>query len=92
MAIDIGDEVGQQNRMLDGMVSVLHDVLVIIFQETEFTGAGGLLKGTMRKLDKMISTGGNKSVCMVTLFALFVFFILYMLMKWGTRNDSDPVK
>lgn len=43
----------------------------------------------MKRLNKMVATGGNKSVLYVVLFALAVFFVLYMLAKLGTRSSSS---
>jgi len=68
VAKDIGIEVRDQNNMLDGM-------------SNDYEGAGGLLGATVDKLGKMLATGGSKHMCYIILFVMFVFFLLYYVIK-----------
>ncbi|RXM32262.1 BET1-like [Acipenser ruthenus] len=68
LSIDIGTEVKYQNKMLVDM-------------DTDFDSTGGLLGATMGRL-KLLSRGSQtKLFCYVLLFALFVFFVLYWVIK-----------
>eukprot|EP00475_Leptophrys_vorax_P017400 TRINITY_DN24070_c0_g1_i1.p1 TRINITY_DN24070_c0_g1~~TRINITY_DN24070_c0_g1_i1.p1 ORF type:complete len:136 (+),score=32.21 TRINITY_DN24070_c0_g1_i1:203-610(+) len=66
LTIDIGEEVKQQNRMLDGM-------------QSDFGSAGQFLSSTMKKLSDMMSSGGSKNMCYLALAAFFIFVLLYFL-------------
>ncbi|KAG7458187.1 hypothetical protein MATL_G00235480 [Megalops atlanticus] len=68
LSIDIGQEVKYQNKMLDDM-------------DTDFDSTGGLLGATMGRL-KLLSRGSQTRIfCYVLLFALFVFFVLYWVIR-----------
>ncbi|XP_041104830.1 BET1 homolog isoform X2 [Polyodon spathula] len=68
LSIDIGTEVKYQNKMLVDM-------------DTDFDSTGGLLGATMGRL-KLLSRGSQtKLFCYVLLFVLFVFFVLYWIIK-----------
>uniref|UniRef100_A0A1I8EHS7 BET1 protein n=1 Tax=Wuchereria bancrofti TaxID=6293 RepID=A0A1I8EHS7_WUCBA len=66
ITIAIGDDVREQNRLLNEM-------------ETDFDASKGLLGSTMRKLDRVAKAGGKHLTCYLVLFALFVFLIIYYL-------------
>ncbi|KAJ1101095.1 hypothetical protein NDU88_006168 [Pleurodeles waltl] len=68
ISIDMGTEVKYQNKMLSEM-------------DSDFDTTGGLLGATMGRL-KILSRGSqSKLFCYMMLFALFVFFILYWIIK-----------
>ncbi|KAK1805053.1 hypothetical protein P4O66_019415 [Electrophorus voltai] len=68
MSIDIGNEVKYQNKMLGEM-------------DTDFDSTGGLLGATMGRL-KLLSRGSQTKIyCYMLLFALFVFIVLYWVIK-----------
>ncbi|XP_043923587.1 BET1 homolog isoform X1 [Protopterus annectens] len=68
LSIDIGNEVKQQNTFLSGM-------------DSTFDSTGGFLGATMGRL-KILSRGSHsKVICHMLLFALFVFFVLYWVIK-----------
>jgi blocked-early-in-transport protein 1 len=69
LTIDIGNEVRNQNRLLGDM-------------DDEFDSSGGLLQSTMGRLTKMSKAGHHKLMWYLILFALFVFFVCYLSIKW----------
>lgn len=70
ISIDIGQEVKYQNKMLNDM-------------NTDFDAGEGILKSTMGKLVKMSKAGHNRYIFYLMLFSLFVFFVIYILMKFN---------
>jgi hypothetical protein len=53
------------------------------------SGAQGLLKGAMKKLDSIAQQGGNKHMCYLAIFVVFVFLLLYFLMtRQSTPTDA----
>lgn len=69
LSIDIGNEVRTQNRMLGDM-------------DDEFDSSGGLLQSTMARLTNISKAGHHKLMWYLILFALFVFFVCYLTIKW----------
>lgn len=69
LTIDIGNEAGSQNLLLDDVGN-------------EFVSSGGLLHGSMGRLTKLTETGHRKLMCYLVLFAITVFFICYGASKW----------
>ncbi|KAF6017667.1 hypothetical protein EB796_024034 [Bugula neritina] len=69
LTIDIGDEVRYQNKMLSGM-------------DDDFDKSGGFLSSTMNRLTAITKSGGNWHLCYLLLFCLFVFFVLWLLLKF----------
>ncbi|XP_006636080.1 BET1 homolog [Lepisosteus oculatus] len=68
LSIDIGTEVKYQNKMLSDM-------------DSDFESTGGLLGATMGRL-KLLSRGSQTRLfCYLLLFALFVFFVLYWVIR-----------
>jgi len=69
LSIDIGNEVRTQNSLLGDM-------------DDEFDSSGGLLQSTMARLTNISKAGHHKLMWYLILFALFVFFICYLSIKW----------
>ncbi|ESO90284.1 hypothetical protein LOTGIDRAFT_217988 [Lottia gigantea] len=69
LTIDIGNEVRSQNKMLLDM-------------DNDFDKSGGLLSSSMSRLKAIAKAGGHKFICYILMFALFVFFVCYMIVKF----------
>ena len=65
ITIEIGEEAKKQNKFLDTL-------------RNQFEGTGGLLSKTMKKVEKLTTSGGGKYLCWVILFAFFVIFLSYV--------------
>merc|ERR1712038_432949 len=70
LTIDIGNEVREQNSLLDQMGD-------------GFASTGDLLAGSLRKIGTMLESGGAKHMCYMVGFIVAVIVLLYMLMKSG---------
>ncbi|XP_037569082.1 LOW QUALITY PROTEIN: BET1 homolog [Dermacentor silvarum] len=70
VSIDIGHEVKYQNKMLNEM-------------STDFEAGEGILKSTMGRLVRMSRSGHNRYIFYLMMFSLFVFLVIYMLIKLG---------
>ncbi|KAI6186704.1 BET1-like protein [Aphelenchoides besseyi] len=68
VTIAIGDDVREQNRLLNQM-------------DSDFDLSRSLLGSTMRKLGIVSKAGGHKILCYLVLFALFVFLVVYWLVR-----------
>ena len=68
LTIDIGNEVREQNSLLDQMGD-------------GFTHTSDLLTGSLRKMGVMLERGGSKHMCLLVLFIVGVIIVLYLLMK-----------
>lgn len=68
LTIDIGNEVREQNSLLDQMGD-------------GFSSAGDLLAGSLKKIGTMLDSGGAKHMCYMVGFIVAVMVLLYMLMK-----------
>ncbi|XP_026478094.1 BET1 homolog [Ctenocephalides felis] len=69
LSIDIGNEVKYQDKFLKGF-------------DDDMDNTGGFLGNTMRKV-KMLGKGGhNYYMVYMFLFAMFVFFVLYLTIKF----------
>lgn len=68
LTIDIGNEVREQNSLLDQMGD-------------GFSNTGELLAGSLKKIGTMLESGGAKHMCYMVIFIVVVFVLLYMLMK-----------
>lgn len=68
LTIDIGNEVRDQNSLLDNMGDG--------FQNTK-----DLLAGSLQRIGTMLQTGGGKHMCYMVSFCVFVMIFLYWLMK-----------
>jgi hypothetical protein len=84
------------DRMVDELgskVDLLHQLTIDINLETssqlkllndlddEFDKTGSALSGTMRKLNKMIQTGGGSQVCYLALFVFLLFLFMYLFLR-----------
>ncbi|XP_072859289.2 BET1 homolog isoform X1 [Pogona vitticeps] len=68
LSIEIGAEVKQQNKILSEM-------------DNDFDSTSGFLGATMGRL-KILSRGSQtKLLCYMMLFSLFVFFVIYWIIK-----------
>ncbi|PKK31872.1 Bet1 golgi vesicular membrane trafficking protein [Columba livia] len=68
LSIEIGTEVKNQNKMLSEM-------------DNDFDSAGGLLGATMGRLRTLSRGSQTKLLCYMMLFALFVFLVIYWIIK-----------
>ncbi|XP_071851158.1 BET1 homolog isoform X2 [Apostichopus japonicus] len=68
ISIEIGAEVRAQNKMLVDM-------------DDDFGKSGGLLERTMGRLQKLTKAGHHCTMFYLLLFCLFVFFVLYLIIK-----------
>jgi len=68
VAINIGDEVDYQNKMLDKM-------------SNQFDGAQDLLGQTMKRLDDMVKDGRANSMCYLVLGITLVMFLAYIFFR-----------
>ncbi|ESO02449.1 hypothetical protein HELRODRAFT_65318 [Helobdella robusta] len=72
LAVDIENESKDSNTYLSGM-------------DGDFDGATGLLSGSMKRLNTMVSSGkGNrKLMCYSILLLIFIFLIVYFFIGWA---------
>ncbi|XP_010710982.1 BET1 homolog [Meleagris gallopavo] len=68
LSIEIGTEVKNQNKLLSEM-------------DNDFDSATGLLGATMGRLRRLSRGSQTKLLCYMMLFALFVFFVTYWIIK-----------
>ncbi|XP_071509863.1 BET1 homolog [Diadema setosum] len=68
LSIDIGNEVREQNKLVNEM-------------EHEFDAGGGFLRATMGRLTRLSRSGLQCHYLYLFLFAAFVFFIIYVILK-----------
>jgi len=69
LTIDIGNEVQEQNSLLDNMSDG--------FQNTR-----DMLQGSLRRIGTMLEQGGMKHMCYMVLFCVFVMLLLWWLMSF----------
>lgn len=70
LSINIGDEVRYQNKMLGDF-------------DDDVDKTGGFLATTMNRVKRMGRSGGHRTYwCYMFLFALLVFFILYIVLAF----------
>jgi hypothetical protein len=68
LALNIGVEVDEQNKLLDGMGNT-------------FDTATDRLGNTMRALQRLSASGGSSChMCILFMFAFFFFFLVYLLL------------
>ena len=70
LTIDIGNEVRNQNSLLDQM-------------QDGFSSTGDMLAGSLRRIGTMLQSGGSKHMMYMVCFIVAVMVLLYMLMKSG---------
>ncbi|XP_077866967.1 BET1 homolog isoform X2 [Saccoglossus kowalevskii] len=68
LTIDIGVEVRAQNKMLGDM-------------DDDFDKSHGILSSTMGRLKRMAASGHNRYILYLMLFAFFVFFITWYIIR-----------
>ena len=74
LTIDIGNEVREQNSLLDDMGE-------------GFSSTRDLLAGSLRRIGTMLESGGAKHMCYMVGFVVFVMVFLYWLMTYkGTSG------
>lgn len=67
-AIDIGNEVREQNKMLNNM-------------DDDFDKSGGFLGATMKRVQMMARAGHNRYIFYLLAFCLLVFFVCWIITK-----------
>jgi blocked-early-in-transport protein 1 len=68
LSIDIGHEVREQNKFLKGM-------------DNDFDNSTGFLQSTMNRVTAMAKAGHNCYLLYLFLFACFVFFVCWLIVK-----------
>lgn len=68
LSIDIGHEVREQNKFLKNM-------------DNDFDGSTGFLQSTMKRVSAMARAGHNCHLFYLFLFACFVFFVCWVIIK-----------
>lgn len=69
LTIDIGNEVRYQDKLLRGI-------------DDDMDRTGGFLSNTMSRVVRLGKSGHQKYMCYMFLFALFVFLLLYLVIKF----------
>lgn len=69
LTIDIGNEVRYQDKLLRGI-------------DDDMDRTGGFLSNTMARVVRLGKSGHQKYMCYMFLFALFVFLLLYLIIKF----------
>jgi len=73
LTIDIGNEVREQNSLLDNMGD-------------GFSSTRDLLQGSLGRISTMLETTGGKHMCYLVGFAVFTMLLLYFLMRRGLSS------
>mmetsp|Transcript_16444 Transcript_16444/g.39356 ORF Transcript_16444/g.39356 Transcript_16444/m.39356 type:complete len:142 (+) Transcript_16444:120-545(+) len=68
LTIDIGNEVREQNSLLDNMGD-------------GFSNVGDMLTGSLARMGVMLERGGAKHMCYLVAFVVFVMVLLYWLVR-----------
>ena len=79
LTIDIGNEVKEQNKYLNGM-------------DNDFDFGEGLLGSTMKRLQVMAAKSNKRFTLYLVLFSFGVFLLIYYVIKWrswfGTSKSN----
>lgn len=75
LTIDIGNEVREQNSLLDDMGE-------------GFGNAGDLLAGSLRRIGTMLDSRSGRHMCYMVAFVVFVMVFLYWLMTYKGTNGA----
>jgi len=75
LTIDIGNEVREQNSLLDQMGD-------------SFGNTGDLLSGSLRRIGTMLESGGPKHMCYMVGFIVFVMVFLYWVMTHKGQSGA----
>jgi len=73
LTIDIGNEVREQNALLDNMGD-------------GFSNTRDLLQGSLRRIGVMLERGGSKHLCYMVGFVVFVMVFLYWVISYKGTN------
>lgn len=69
LTLDMGDEIKSQNLLLKDM-------------DNEFDSSWGLLSSSMARVKKLAASGQNKFIFYLISFSCFVFFFIYMIIRF----------
>lgn len=69
LTLDMGDEIKSQNLFLKSM-------------DNEFDSTWGLLSSSMARVKKLALSGHNRIYLYLALFSLFVFFFVYIIIRF----------
>ena len=77
LTIDIGNEVREQNSLLDDMGD-------------GFSGVSNMLGTSLKRIGTMLESGGSKHMCYLVTFVVAVMVFLYWvsLIYWSTHTPS----
>uniref|UniRef100_A0A7R9WA63 t-SNARE coiled-coil homology domain-containing protein n=1 Tax=Pseudictyota dubia TaxID=2749911 RepID=A0A7R9WA63_9STRA len=75
LTIDIGNEVKEQNGLLDNMGD-------------NFGNVGDMLSGSLRRIGTMLERGGAKHMCYMIGFVVFVMCFLYWIMTHKGQSGA----
>ena len=75
LTIDIGNEVREQNSLLDQM-------------NDGFSSTGDLLAGSLRRIGTMLESGGAKHMMYMVGFVVFAMVFLYWMMTFKGQNGA----
>ncbi len=75
LTIDIGNEVREQNSLLDNMGD-------------GFSSTRDLLQGSLRRIGFMLERGGSKHMCYMVGFVVAVMVFLYWVMSYKGTNGA----
>jgi len=70
LAQDIHRHVEEDNRLLSGLGESMDKVK-------------NVLGRTMDQLNRLMSSGGSEHMCALVGFVILVFFLLWLIIKWG---------
>eukprot|EP00116_Pleurobrachia_bachei_P016452 sb/3476714/ len=76
LTIDIGTEVGEQNKYLNGM-------------DNEFDFGEGLLGNTMKRLQIMAAKSNKRFTLYLVVFGFGCFLLIYYVVKWRAWFGSE---
>ena len=69
LTLDMGDEIKSQNQLLRNM-------------DNEFDSSWGLLSTSMARVKKLAASGQNKFILYLVSFSCFVFFFIYLIIRF----------
>lgn len=75
LTVDIGNEVKEQNSLLDNMGD-------------NFGNVGDMLAGSLKKIGTMLERGGAKHMCYMIGFVVFVMVFLYWIMSHKGQSGA----
>ena len=75
LTIDIGNEVREQNALLDDMGD-------------GFSATRDMLAGSLRRIGTMLETTGGKHMCYMVTFVVFVMVFLYWVMTYKGKSGA----